>query len=337
MAVSICWARPLNAQHTALEACWNANDLAKKPGEQRIRRKSHPYSPPDSNPSLAEFKTVPPGLRGAVRRVTLSSGKKWIALTLDLCEQVGEVAGYDGAIFDYLRSENIAVTVFAGGKWMRTHPDRTMQLMADPNFVLANHGEAHRNLRLLSRENLTREIVGPQAAYETLRTKLHAKACFKTTANTLVDIPQRLRHFRFPYGACNPAALGAVNDAGLIAIQWDHSSWDSSPAQSARKIARRMTREVRPGSIILAHANGRGHHTAAALRLAIPTLRQRGFKFVSISTLLAAGDPVIEQRCYNVRPGDTNHYGLRTKRHGRQRHGSKRHRSKPRPRGSHSP
>ena len=80
----------------------------------------------------------------------ISGPRKLIALTFDLCEQPGEIAGYDGAIFDYLRANGIKATFFAGGKWMRSHAERAQQLMSDPLFEMGNHSEAHRNLKLLS-------------------------------------------------------------------------------------------------------------------------------------------------------------------------------------------
>jgi peptidoglycan/xylan/chitin deacetylase (PgdA/CDA1 family) len=124
----------------------------------------------------------------------------------------------------------------------------------------------------------------------------------------MASVPQRLRLYRFPFGACSPEALDAVAAEGLVAIQWDVSTGDPAPSQSAEAIAAAMLRSVRPGSIIIAHANGRGHHTAAALPLAIPKLRAAGFEFVTVSELLAAGRPVIAPTCYDARPGDTDRY-----------------------------
>lgn len=294
--------------------CWSDAALKVKPGERRIRRKRHSYKPPDPAYELAPFASIAEPLRGSIRHVKLPRDKKWIALTLDFCEQPHEIAGYDGAIIDYLRQENVTATLFLGGKWMRSHEERTLQLMADPRFELANHGEAHRNLRSLSGASLKHEIQGPQQTYEALRTKLEGKACFKSNRHT-PSVPKRLTLFRFPYGACNARALTAVNDEGLLAIQWDFSSWDSSRAQSAARIAHRLMRDVRSGSIILAHGNGRGHHTNLALRIAIPQLRKKGFRFVTVSQLLAAGEPVIKQRCYNFRPGDTDRYDKLFRRH----------------------
>jgi peptidoglycan-N-acetylglucosamine deacetylase len=67
-------------------------------------------------------------------------------------------------------------------------------------------------------------------------------------------------------------------------------------------------RNVRPGSIVIAHANGRGHHTAEALLVAIPKLKAMGFEFVTVSALIAAGRPVMSDTCYDSRPGDTDKY-----------------------------
>lgn len=303
---------------TSAHTCWTKTALQAKPGEHRIQRKRHSYRAPPSSPDLAPFSPLPKQMRGVIRRVTLPKDKRWIALTLDFCEQPSEIAGYDGAIIDYLRTNHIPATLFLGGKWMRTHTTRTQQLMADPQFELANHSEAHRNLRHLTGAKLAREILGPQQIYEELRARLVNKACFKRT-DSIKPPAHRLSQFRFPYGACNKTSLDAVNDAGLLAIQWDFSSWDSSRTQNAKRIAARMVREVRSGSIILAHANGRGYHTAAALRIAIPKLKKKGFRFVTVSALLAAGSPVIAQRCYNVRPGDTDRYDRLFRRKAREK------------------
>ena len=74
---------------------------------------------------------VPEAMRGSIRGVELPPGVKLIALTFDLCETDGSVAGYDGRIVDLLRREDVKATFFAGGKWMETHPERMEQLLAN--------------------------------------------------------------------------------------------------------------------------------------------------------------------------------------------------------------
>ncbi|MFV0369115.1 MAG: polysaccharide deacetylase, partial [Hyphomicrobiaceae bacterium] len=132
--------------------------------------------------------------------------------------------------------------------------------------------------------------------------------CVQTVPRQWSSVPKRMSLFRFPFGACNQASLDAVNDAGLLAIQWDVSTGDPSPRQSANAITRQILRATRPGSIIIAHANGRGFHTAQALPQAIPKLKAKGYTFVTVSELIAAGTPQIVATCYNIRPGDTDRY-----------------------------
>ena len=56
------------------------------------------------------------------------------------------------------------------------------------------------------------------------------------------------------------------------------------------------------------HANGRGWHTAEALPLLIEDLRKRGFQFSTVGELLARGQPVIADSCYELKPGDNAKY-----------------------------
>ncbi len=286
--------------------CFAPADLAAKPGEERPQRGDRRFDAPEPARNLAPFAPLPAGFRGAIRRVDLPPGsRKLVALTLDLCEQPGEVSGYDGRVFDLLRGERVKATLFIGGKWMRSHEGRFSQLLADPLFEVANHASGHRNLRLLSGRALADEIDGPQRAYEAVRERLAGDQCL---APQVARTPPRIGLFRFPYGACNDASLTAVNDRGLMAIQWDVSTGDPWPGQSADAIAQSMIRGVRPGSIVIAHANGRGFNTAAGLPAAIAALKAKGYEFVTVSELLAAGKPVITPTCYNVKPGDTDRY-----------------------------
>lgn len=296
-----------SADRSALrDRCWSPALLTGTPDEKKITKGVRTFDAPLPAMTLAPFAAVPQEWRGAIRRVKLPPGKKLVALTFDMCETPGEVTGYDAALVDTLRAHGIKATFFSGGKWMRSHPERTWQLMADPLFELANHAEAHRNLRLLTGNALREEIEGPQRSYEVQRAALLTQACTRGD-DGFQSIPHRMGLFRFPFGACNQASLDAVNDAGLLAIQWDLSLGDPVPAQSAEAIVEAMLR-AKPGSIIIGHSNGRGFHTAAALAIALPQMKAKGYEFVTVSELLAQGTPEISATCYNTRPGDTDKY-----------------------------
>ncbi len=261
---------------------------------------------PAAHVTVPDFSTltpapIDPAFAGSIRRVQLPPGKKLVALTFDLCETPNEVAGYDGEIFDTLRAEHVPATLFAGGHWSLTHAGRFGELASDPEFEIGNHTWTHANLRVVDAEKLKREVLAPIAAFAQVAegSQCHAPDAAPQPAPTL---------FRFPFGACNPAAMKAVNDAGMKAIQWDVSADDASPFRTADMILKDALPLIRPGSIILAHANGRGYHTGAALPRLIHELKARGYEFVTVSRLLSEGTPVITATCYDSHPGDTDKY-----------------------------
>ena len=239
------------------------------------------------------------------------------------------MAGYDGAIVDYLRAHNVKATFFAGGKWMLNHLQRAEQLMADNRFEIGTHGWAHINLHVAKGHAVTNEILGATAAYDITRKALSVRRCAKDeNTQSLVNAPKLPKIFRFPFGACHARAMKEVAKAGLFAIQWDVSTGDPSRRTSARSIARAVLTKAKPGSIIIGHANGHGWNTAKALPLFIPEMRKRGYEFVTVSELMAAGTPEIATTCYDRRPGDTNRYDVVRLRRKIKRRGLRRKRLK---------
>jgi peptidoglycan/xylan/chitin deacetylase (PgdA/CDA1 family) len=265
--------------------CFTPQALAAKPGEDIVRKSAVRIAPP---PGVAGEPVAAP-LRGVIRRVELPKDVKLVALTFDLCETSAEVAGYDGGIVDTLRKEGVAATFFAGGHWLATHPERARQLMADPLFEIGNHGWSHRLLSGVEPSVLRTQVLAPQGQARAAIADLH-KVCPRAEVR-----PPAL--FRFPAGVCDRRALDFVNDSGLLAIEWDVVSGDPDPRQDAAAIRQGVASRVRSGSIVVLHANGRGHHTAEALPGLIAALKSRGFGFVTVSDLIARGTPVIVERC----------------------------------------
>lgn len=292
-------AAPASAGPTG-PACFTPAALAARPGEEIVRPHTGAAATlPDV--AVPGRGPVPAGLRGSIRRVDLPAGQKLVALTFDLCEASGETSGYDGALVDYLRSEGVEATFFAGGKWLMSHPGRGDQLVADPGFEMGNHTWSHANLTVRTGEAMRRQVDDADLALVLRRKSATAQGCMLPK-----PAPQGAM-FRFPYGSCSAEALDYVNDSGHLAIQWDVDSGDPALI-GARGMAQDMLRAIRPGSIVLMHANGRGKHTAEALRILVPALKAKGYGFVTVGALLAAGRPVIAATCYSSKPGDTKVY-----------------------------
>lgn len=291
------------AERGMLQSCWTPESLAGRPDE-KLSRASHDQTP---NPAAQAGTTTPSQVMGTVRRVKLPPGRKLVALTFDLCESGGEIAGYDGGVIDYLRAQHVKATLFAGGRWMVHHGERAAQLMADPLFEIGTHSWSHANLHTVTGEVLDREIAGGLAAFTATSKALSTRTCARQ-ATDVSHIPAAPTLFRFPFGTCTPEALATVASEGQLAIQWDVVTGDPDRHITSEQIARAVLAETKPGSIIVAHANGRGQNTAAALPMFVPQLRARGYEFVTVGELLAAGTPEIAPTCYERRPGDNARY-----------------------------
>ena len=317
LTLAICWLKGASAEdQSLLSQCWTPQALA---GTNQEVRSSRPHFhldiPALKQVSLPAATPVPQELRGSIRGVELPPGEKLIALTFDLCETDDDVAGYDGRIVDLLRAQGVKATFFAGGKWMETHKERAEQLIADPNFEVGSHGLRHFDLSHVNSQTLDDEIRLTEAAYADTRNSLLIRQCAATIAPNSY-IPDHMSLMRFPYGRCDAKSLAAVADVGLLAIQWDLLTGDPDPHRSAQAIADTILTKVHPGAIIVAHANGRGWHTADALAVAIPKLKKEGYSFVTVSELLKAGKPVITASCYLNRPGDNTRIAHAAKRDG---------------------
>ncbi len=301
---------PRPGARSLLEACWGPEALRGTPHDRTIYIDLPAvYTPPVRTKPSHPSQALPEGFARSIRYVAPRGDEKLVALTFDLSEKATEVTGYDAALVNVLRTRHVKATFFAGGKWLRTHQEKAMQLIADPLFEIGNNAWSYGNLRVLRDTELLDQVQWTQAEYELLRERLLALPCAATTgAEAATRIPSLPVVFRFPYGACDEKALAAVAGEGLYPIQWNVIAGDPARDQNAGRIVRAILSQIRPGSIVVAHANGRGWHIAEALTALIPELQRRGYRFVTVSELLFAGQPVAAEACYESQPGDTLRY-----------------------------
>ena len=206
-----------------LEGIWTDEQLKGSLNDKKIRRLSSPdVKPPERTvPGIMDY-PLDKELRNSIRDVIPFYNNKIIALTFDLCEKADEVTGYDTDIVNILRGKKVKATFFAGGEWMRSHEEKTMQLMADPLFELGNHGWTHGNLATLSYDKIIEQILWTQSQYELIREKLQQKVLTRgLDSNEMDKIPKSLTLFRPPYGRCSPDALDILAAYGLASVQWN--------------------------------------------------------------------------------------------------------------------
>ena len=92
--------------------------------------------------------------------------------------------------------------------------------------------------------------------------------------------------FRPPYGAYDNSVVASARALGLATVVWDVDPGDyTQPGVAA--IERRVSEQVRPGSIIVSHDGGGPRaQTLAAYPQIIAALRRRGYGIVTIPQLL---------------------------------------------------
>ena len=277
-----------------------------KPDAQDARKAlPNNTAPPTQREPATMLAPLPAADVGTIRRVAIANGSKVVALTFDLCELDTVTTGCDMEILGFLRAEGIPATLFMGGKWMRTHARRVVQIMGEPQFEIANHAWSHGNFALLSPAGLRAQVLWTQAQYELLRQQAQSEARAQGRPEPAIAPVPTL--FRLPYGRCNDQALQALANLGMQVVQWDvvaESGADNTKLEHARHEAHLVASQVRPGSILLFHANLVPKGSAQLLRETVAELRAKGYSFVTTSTLLGLGKPQRTMNGYFTSPGD---------------------------------
>ena len=195
-----------------------------------------------------------------------------VALTYDLCP-VKAAPGLDAELIDFLKSRAVPATFFMSGRWIVRHDTAVKELLAVPSFEVGTHGHVHAHLPHHDAEYQRREIAEPVTM---LRSKYEHQA----------------KLFRPPYGEFNDATLEVVKTLGLQFIMWSIESGDPDPTLDADAIIARIKRRLKPGSIIVLHANGKGRHTKQVTEALITAvLPDKGLRPMTISELLSCNQP----------------------------------------------
>ncbi|WP_295882299.1 polysaccharide deacetylase family protein [uncultured Thiohalocapsa sp.] len=296
-----------------LARCWTDADLAALPHEAELTTATAPLPPLRRQPAVDRWSGTaqPPFMN--LRFVRPAGGARLVALTFNLIERPGEVAGYDTDLVQALRSARAPATLFASGRWMQSHPERTRQLMADPLFELGSLGWDHRNMIFPEPNEALRQWRLADAVYHQLRWDLSHRRCTADARGReeMAHIPALPTLLRFPYGRCDRSALAVAATAGLPIVQWSLVLDDIAHGSSIESMRTRVRDDLArrgPGLIVVGHADGRGRHTAAVVRLLLADLSADGYQPVTVSTLLSAGEPVAYPACFEHRPGDNLDY-----------------------------
>ncbi len=184
-----------------------------------------------------------------------------VALTFD----DGPHATLTPRLLDILKAANVRATFFVIGMNVEQNPDVLRRALAEGHEI-GNHSWSHPNLATMPEEGFRAQV---QDTHEMI-------------VETVGRAPQYLRP---PYGNITPAQEAAVASGyGYRTILWsvDPKDWGVPPRAV---LIRRVVSRARPGGIILLHDIHPS--TVGAVPAIIVGLRQRGFRFLTVSQLLA--------------------------------------------------
>ena len=95
---------------------------------------------------------------------------------------------------------------------------------------------------------------------------------------------RRPKLFRPPFGVTNPIIARVVRGLGLVTIGWSIRSLDTVVSTPREEVRQRVVRSLHPGAIILLHDRMEGADDL--LRMLIPAIAERGYRFVSLEEML---------------------------------------------------
>jgi peptidoglycan/xylan/chitin deacetylase (PgdA/CDA1 family) len=187
-----------------------------------------------------------------------------VALTLD----DGPTAHTD-SVLPVLRARGVRATFFLTGAAAAERPDLLRRIAAEGHEI-GNHSWSHARMVGRGMATYRREVESTDSLFRALG-----------YTGPL--------HFRPPYGRKLVGLPLHLARTGRTTVTWDvePDSYDDVAA-TPQGITRHVLAETRPGSIILLHVMFRSRATSrAALPALVDSLHARGYRFVTVSQLLA--------------------------------------------------
>jgi polysaccharide deacetylase family sporulation protein PdaB len=166
-------------------------------------------------------------------------------------------------ILDILDQYGVKTTFFMVQFWTDKFPEDVAEIF-NRGHEIGNHSSTHPDMTALSAEEMTKEIKGAEEAIERIT-------------------GQRPTLFRPPLGAYSNTLIETCEALGYHVIQWDVDSLDWKNL-SAAQITDRVTRNVKPGSIVLFHNNAQ--RVEEYLPDILDRLKSEGYELVPVGRLI---------------------------------------------------
>lgn len=166
------------------------------------------------------------------------------------------------AMLEAFDRAHVKATFFFTGTWVVKFPDLVKKI-ASHGHEIANHGYSHPHVIGMPEQGLKDLIKRNEAVLEELTGR-------------------RTRLFAPPYGEVDRNITRIAAQLGYWTVMWtvDTVDWKRPPADT---IVQRVLGKIEPGSIVLMHPTA---PTVEALPRILSSLREKGYRFVTVSELL---------------------------------------------------
>jgi len=179
------------------------------------------------------------------------------------------------ALVRYLVANGVPATFFLVGKAVAERP-AIVRKQHEAGFALGTHTQSHARLGSRSIADQSREILS--AADRITQITGHA-----------------VKLFRPPYGSFDANTLQILRAERMLMVLWSVDTKDYE-ARMAKPIVYTALSGARAGSVLLLHDGpGARPKTLAAVRKIVPALRRKGYRLVSLPTLLRDDPPPRKQ------------------------------------------
>lgn len=182
-----------------------------------------------------------------------------IAITFD----DGPSAKHTKKIIDCLDAHEIHASFFLIGRNIEGN-EEIVKRLKDKGHSVGNHSFYH----------------DVKHTFKNAKKISHDVEMANTAIESVTGIP--VRFYRPPFGVTNPHISKIINSFGLVSIGWTVRSFDTY-FTNAEKIAKRMMKQIRSGSILLFHDNQ--DVTLEVLDIIIPKLKSKNFTFKTIDEI----------------------------------------------------
>ena len=246
------------------------DEMSRDPSPRKAAS-AEPSTSPARRPQTAAYASLPPSSPAASAPAVKYSYNScnvdgpYIAMTFD----DGPSPQLTPRLLDILKERGIKATFFVVGQNAAEYPDVLLR-MAGEGHEIANHSWSHPALTKLGAEGLRKQIENTNDAIATVTGK-------------------RPVLMRPPYGATSSILNKRLSEEyGLKVILWSVDPLDWRYRNSNR-VHNYIVQNTHPGAIILAHDIHAT--TVAAMPETFDALLAKGYKFVTVSELIAMEVP----------------------------------------------